>query len=324
MRSQLRLLAFALALGSVTTTASAQVARMEVLPFQSTTLTDPEFLSGRKDGKPVTIAGQLRLPRPGNDRLPTVVLLHGSGGISGFVAEWEQELNSAGFATFVVDSWAGRGVTSTVLDQSLMGRMVQLFDAYRALEVLEKHPRVDPARVAVMGFSRGGQGALYSAVKRFQRAHGPASGREFAAYIALYPTCNTAYRNDEEVTSNPIRILHGAADDYVPIGPCRDYAKRLKAKGVNIEHTEYPDAHHVFDWPALKKPVAMAKAQTTRNCRLEELDAGMVVNAKTRQPFTYADSCVEYGVTIAYNEKAHTDARKTVREFLAATLKPPL
>ena len=320
MRSLTRLLAFALALNTVTT-ASAQVARVEVLPFQSTTLTDQEFLSGRKDGKSVTIAGQLRLPRPGNDRLPTVVLLHGSGGISGFVAEWEQELNGAGFATFVVDSWAGRGITSTVLDQSQIGRLAQLFDAYRALELLEKHPRVDPARVAVMGFSRGGQAAFYSGVRRFQRAQGPASGREFAAYVALYPTCNTTYRSDEEVTSNPIRIFHGAADDYVPIGPCRDYARRLKAKGANIEHTEYPGAHHVFDSPALKKPVTIAKGQTTRNCRMEEIDAGVVVNATTRQPFTYADACVEYGVTIAYNEKAHADARKTVREFLAATLK---
>lgn len=320
MRLQIRLLAFALALGAPMT-GPAQVARMEVLPFQSATLTDQEFLSGRKDGKPVTIAGQLRLPRPGNDRLPTVVLLHGSGGISGFVADWEQQLNTVGFATFVVDSWAGRGITSTVLDQSQIGRLAQLLDAYRALEVLERHPRVDPARVVVIGFSRGGQAALYSGVKRFQRTHGPASGREFAAYIALYPTCNTTYRSDEEVTSNPIRILHGAADDYVPIGPCRDYAKRLKAKGGNIEHTEYPDAHHVFDWPALKKPVTIAKGQTTRNCRLEEVDAGVVVNAKTRQAFTYADPCVEYGVTIAYDEKAHTDATKTVKEFLAASLK---
>ena len=316
----MRKLAFALAVGAVTT-ASAQVARIEVLPIQSTTLTDQEFLSGRKDGKPVTIAGQLRLPRPGNDRLPTVVLLHGSGGISGFVAEWEHELNGAGFATFVVDSWAGRGITSTVLDQSQAGRLVQLFDAYRALEVLEKHPRVDPARIAVMGFSRGGQGALYSSVKRFQRAHGPASGREFAAYVALYPTCNTAFRGDEDVTSNPIRILHGVADDYVPIGPCRDYAARLKAKGASIEHTEYPGAHHVFDWPALKKPVTIAKGQTTRNCSLAEVDGGAVVNAKTRQPFTYADPCVEYGVTVAYDEKAHTHARKAVLDFLGATLK---
>ena len=58
----------------------AQIARVEIHPFQSMTLTDQEFLAGRKDGKPVTLAGELRLPRPGNDRLPAVVLLHGSGG----------------------------------------------------------------------------------------------------------------------------------------------------------------------------------------------------------------------------------------------------
>lgn len=320
MRLQIRRLVLVFAL-SAPIAATAQVARMEVLPFQSTTLTDQEFLAGRKDGKPVIIAGQLRLPRPGNERMPTVVLLHGSGGISGYVTDWEQELNAAGFATFVVDSWAGRGIVSTVLDQSQIGRLAQLFDAYRALEVLEKHPRVDAARVVVMGFSRGGQAALYSSVKRFQRTHGTASGREFAAYIAFYPTCITAYRNDEEVTGNPIRIFHGSADDYVPVGPCRDYATRLKLKGSNIQHVEYPDAHHVFDWQALKKPLSLPKGQTTRNCRLEETDVGVVVNAKTRQPFTYADPCVEYGVTVAYNERAAMDSRKAVKEFLATALR---
>lgn len=32
----------------------AQVARMEILQFQSVTLSDKQFLSGEKDGKPVT------------------------------------------------------------------------------------------------------------------------------------------------------------------------------------------------------------------------------------------------------------------------------
>ena len=300
----------------------AQVARMEVIAFQSMTLTDQEFLTGRKDGKPVIIAGELRLPRPGTDRVPVVILIHGSGGISGYVTDWEQDLNEIGVATFVVDSWTGRGIVSVNNDQSQIGRLAQLFDAYRALEVLEKHARVDPARIAVMGFSRGGQAALYSSLKRFQRMHGPASSREFAAYIAFYPTCNTVYRNDEDVSAKPIRIFHGSADDYVPVGPCRSYAERLKAKGSDIRLTEYPAAHHVFDWRALKKPVKLEKAQTTRQCQLEEGEDGRALNAKTKQPFTYSDPCVEYGPTIAYDENASSQSRQAVKDIVTTVFKP--
>jgi dienelactone hydrolase len=306
---------------SVSGLCHAQIARMEIITFPSLTLTDAEFLTGRKDGKPVTIAGELRLPRPGTDRLPAVVLLHGSGGISGYVTDWEQEFNAMGIATFVIDSFTGRGIASVVNDQSLLGRLTQVFDSYRAIEVLEKHPRIDPARIAIMGFSRGGQGVVYSGVKRFQRMHGPASGREYAAYVALYPTCNAVFLDDEDVTSKPIRIFHGTADDYVPIGSCRAYAKRLKAKGADIQHTEYAGAMHVFDWPSLKTPVKMEKGQTTRSCQLEEVAGGRIVNASTKQLFTYADPCVEYGVTIGYDEAAFTDTRKAVRALMA-TLKP--
>jgi dienelactone hydrolase len=320
MRFRLTVLILAFGAG-VTGLCHGQIARMEIITFQSMTLTDPEFLSGRKEGKPVTIAGELRLPRPGTDRLPAVVFLHGSGGISGYVTDWEQEFNSMGIATFVVDSFTGRGIASVINDQSLLGRMTQVFDSYRAFEVLEKHPRVDPARIAVMGFSRGGQGALYSGMKRFQRMHGPASGREYAAYVALYPTCNTVFLDDEDVTSKPIRIFHGAADDYVPIGPCRAYAMRLKSKGADIQHTEYAGALHVFDWPSLKTPTRLEKGQTTRSCQLEEVATGRIVNAGTKQPFTYADPCVEYGVTIGYDDAAFTDTRKALRALMA-TLKP--
>src|SRR5262247_706716 len=68
--------------------AHAQIARVELHPFQSTTLPDQEFLTGQQEGKPIILAGELRLPRPGTDRLPAVVLLHGSSGIGGLVDDW--------------------------------------------------------------------------------------------------------------------------------------------------------------------------------------------------------------------------------------------
>lgn len=324
LTSSLRLFVYtslAMLVAGTPTGGYAQVARMEIHSFQSTTLTDQEFLSGHKEGRPVTLAGELRLPRSGTDRLPVVVLVHPSGGVSGSVIDWEQELNAMGVATFVIDSFTARGIVNTINDQSQLGRLAMIIDAYRALDLLARHPRIDPARIALMGFSRGGQAALYASVKRFQRMHGPA-GHEFAAYILFYPLCNTAFRDDEDVADKPIRLFHGSADDYAPVAPCRAYAERLKAKGKDVQLTEYPGAGHVFDGRALKKPVKLEKGQTTRQCELAEAQDGVIINTKTKQPFTYADPCVEYGWTIAYDEKAATEARRAVKEFVAAILRP--
>ena len=301
----------------------AQIARVEVVPVHSVTMSDQDFLNGRKDAKPVMLAGQLKIPRAGSDRLPAVVLLHGSGGVGGNVVDWENDLNQMGIATFVLDAFTGRGITSTSANQALLGRLAMTYDAYRALEILEKHPRIDSRRIALMGFSRGGQAVLYAAAKRFQRLHGPASGLDFAAYVPFYASCGTQFVDDENMSPKPIRMFHGAADNYVPVAPCRDYVKRLKAKGVDVTLTEYPGAHHAFDSRLLKTPVVAEKSQSTRSCQLAERQNGVIVNVKTGQAFTYADPCVELGPTVAYDEKGHAAAQKAVKEFFAATLLAP-
>jgi len=301
-------------------TGAAQTARVEVHPIKTMTLTDEQFLNGAKDGPEVIIGGEFRLPRLGNERLPAAVLIHGSGGIGGYVNDWIPVLNSLGVATFLVDSFTGRGITSVVNDQARLGRMVQVFDTFRALELIGKHPRIDPARIAAMGFSRGGQGVLYASMKRFQKMHSTGSVA-FAAYIPFYPTCNTAFLDDENVANAPIRIFHGTADDYVPVAPCRSYVERLRKAGKDVELTEYAGAYHVFDGVQFKTPLKLPDAQTTRNCRLEEIADGIVVNSQTKQRFTFSDPCVERGPTVAYDEKAHKASVAAVREILTTNLK---
>lgn len=302
-------------------TAQAQVWKVEFHTFKSWTLTDKEFLSGRKDGKPVTIAGELRIPTPGDDRLPAVVLLHGSGGVSGYMADWAQQLNAIGVATFLIDGFTGRGIASTLNDQGQLGRLALIVDAYRALELLAAHPRIDPKSIAVIGFSRGGQAALYASLKRFQRMHGP-TDIEFAAYVAFYPACNTTYLDDDEVADRPIRLFHGSADNFNPVAPCRAYMERLRKLGNDVQLVEYAGAHHVFDWPLLKTPITLPEAQVTRRCRMRELIDGTIINIRTGQVFDYSDSCVEYAPTLAYNEEAHRKAQRAVAEFLATNLAP--
>jgi len=245
----------------------AQVGRIEIHPLQTITQTDEQFLTGAKDGKPTLIAGELRIPLGAKDRLPAVVLVHGSSGILHNIDAWSQELTKIGIATFIFDGFTGRGISGTQADQEQLGRVTMINDTYRVLELLARHPRIDPSRIGLMGFSRGGQVALYASLKRFRRMHGP-SEIDFAAYLAFYPTCNYTFIDDGEVSDRPIRLYHGAADDYVAIEPCRVYVNRLQKAGKDVQLLEYPDAYHNFDNPGIKAPMRLPQAQTIRNCRI--------------------------------------------------------
>jgi dienelactone hydrolase len=290
--------------------------RTEVYPVQTVTLSTADFLLGKKDGKPVMIAGELRIPKPGTDRLPAVVLVHGSGGVGFNSGMWAGELNKAGFATFVTDSFTGRGITNTITDQSQLSTYTMMNDAFAALAVLAKHPRIDPDKIAVMGFSKGAVPSLYASMNRFQNAYA-SEGATFAAYIGFYTPCNTALIDDEKVSAKPIRLYHGVADDWVPVGPCRDYVARLKKAGANIDLVEYPGAYHAFDNQAIPGTLQLPQAQTARKCRFEEKQQGVIINSDTRQLATSNDPCIERGVTIAYNAEATDAARKDVVEFLS-------
>ena len=131
---------------------SRQIAvRTELHTIATLTLLDRQFLKGDADGKPVTIAGQLRIAQ-GSGRLPLVVLQHGSGGYAGNVDVWSRHLNALGIATFALDGFTGRGLAEVNTNQALLARLNFILDLYRALEVVGSHPRIDPRRIALMGF----------------------------------------------------------------------------------------------------------------------------------------------------------------------------
>lgn len=288
--------------------------RIEAIPIQTLTISDRQFLNGDASGSATTIAGVLRVAQ-GSGRLPLVILVHGSGGFEVNADVWDRQFRSLGISTFALDSFSGRGIASTVTDQSQLGRLNMILDLYRSLAVLATHPWIDPNRIAVMGFSRGGQAVLYATLKRFHRMWNT-SGIDPAAYIALYPQCNTTYISDADVTDHPIRIFHGISDDYVEIAPCRAYFERLKQAGKDVQMTEYPDTWHAFDYPSLpSKPVVVENGQTT-HCVLMEETTGTIINTATNKPFTYADDCLGRNPHVAYSAKATTATEEAVRILL--------
>jgi len=296
-------------------------ARVELYPIPSLTISDRQFLNGDADGKPVTVAGELRIAQ-GTGRLPVVVLMHGSSGVGASIEPWVHHFNAMGISTFVIDGFSGRGLTVVGPNQALLGRLNLILDIYRSLDILAKHPRVDPERIVLMGFSRGGQAALYASLDRFNRLWNK-SGVQFAGYIPFYPDCSTHYLTDTEVAVRPIRIFHGTPDDYNPVTSCKAYVARLKDAHRDVVLTEYPDSQHAFDSGLLgvSSVVVSANAQTARHCHLTEGEGGVLMNADTQAPFTYKDACIELNPHVGGNPATAEQARKAVTEFLQALFK---
>jgi len=295
-------------------------ARTEIHSIPSLTISDEQFLKGDSGGKSVIVSGLLRIAQ-GSGRLPVVVMIHGSGGRTPNMEFWERELNEMGISTFTLDGFTGRGLVTVNTDQALLGRLNMILDAYRALDILGKHPRVDPSRIALIGFSRGGQAALFASLKRFHRLWNK-SGIEFAAYIPFYPDCMTTYQSDTEVADRPIRIFHGTPDDYNPVAPCKAYVERLRSAGRDVQLTEYPNAPHAFDNPlGSLPPIVLKNAQTVRSCRIREEATGQLVNMATKQAFTYQDSCVERDPHVGYDPAATQAARQSIVGLLKTVFK---
>jgi dienelactone hydrolase len=316
----------------------------------------------------MTIWGTLNFPTGAPDKnVPVVVLLHGMGGISEAEEHWLNVFNSMGLATFMVDSnWARRkckkdnnfkkAIPFCAAINRGMGRVI---DGYGALELLSKHPRIDPKRIGCLGISLGARGCLYLNVKRFQKMWGT-PGLDFAASVPMYPPCNATFKEDDEITDTPIRIHVGELDTYFPVDSCINYIARLKAKGKDVDIKVYPDTHHSFETKTGGKKIMKERGHNDGRCYYEENPslpvkemnqndvailsqvgfnewyAGATEKEKKKAlkyfnmrhkfgwrlpQIQYDKSCVSKSTTMAYNKASSEEAEKLVREFFTATLK---
>lgn len=222
------------------------------------------------DTKQVVVYGDLLMPKNTTGKVPALVLSHGSSGVSPYAYEvWAQQMNAAGVAIFIVDSFKPRGISESAQDQSVLSPAANIADAMNGLKLLATHPQIDASRIYNIGFSRGGGTAFYTAWPMYQRPV-DTNGAKFAGHIPVYPSaCNVRYRADIVKATAPIFMAGAdrALEDWQDSAVCERFAKELADAGQPITYKEYPGTYH--GWDGRSKFFYFNNAATAKPCDME-------------------------------------------------------
>lgn len=200
----------------------------------------------RHRGKEIILPAEAYFPDQTSQNLPAMVIWHDSGGLQNeHEYAYARELVKIGVVAVIPDSFTPRGIKNTIIDQSQVNTPELSIDAFRLLRKLQQHPRIDPSRIGIMGFSKGATLAVGVSLNYYGK-HFTNPKERYALHVALYPNCSTQYL-DTKMIGGPLYMILGEADTYTPMGPCIEFGGKLRAAGGRVEIFTLPKAKHSWD-----------------------------------------------------------------------------
>jgi hypothetical protein len=113
------------------------------------------------------------------------------------------------------------------------------------LQWLSDQPGIDPHRLAVVGWSYGGQTVLASADRSVDVV--AASSVKPAAMVAFYPGCNAFEKQWSYALVAPLLVMSGELDNWTPAANCKNLTDRLTTSHQPVHYVQYPGSYHAFD-----------------------------------------------------------------------------
>jgi carboxymethylenebutenolidase len=196
-----------------------------ILPSERT------FQSG---GKPIRLAAYL--PETQSAPLPAVIALYGAGGNVSGMERYASMLAAQGFAVYILHYFDRTGTESADKPAILLNFPLWMKTLWDAISFVETQTQVDGQRIALLGFSLGAylslaNSAIDPRVKAVVEFFG---GMPKEMNLFMRRLC-------------PVLILHGEADQTVPVEEAYQLQKLLEKKGIPYEIKVYPGVGHGFE-----------------------------------------------------------------------------
>jgi len=197
-----------------------------------------------------SLSGPSFPPRAGGAAEALVILLHGWGAdgndLIGLAPHWAGSLPHAEFLSphgpFPCDMGFGRqwfSLADRSPERVLAGvrAVVPVLDDFITAALARRG--LDERRLALVGFSQGTMMALHVALRRARAVAGVLG---YSGRLVGGPALA-----DELTTKPPVLLIHGTADEVLPIAAMREAKSVLAALGVPVEALERPGLGHGID-----------------------------------------------------------------------------
>lgn len=202
-----------------------------------------------------TLKGFLAYDDAATGKQPGVVVFHEWWGLNDYAKQRAEKLAALGYVAFCADMYGDGKTTEHPTEAGkFAGAVRQNLDTWlgrgqAAVKILKDHPKVDPSRIAAIGYCFGGSTALQLAL----------AGEDLAAVAAFHAGLPPIDAEKAKKVKGQILLAQGGADSMIPEAANKKFAETLSAAGGKIQLEMYPGATHSYTVPGIEKKMPMLK-----------------------------------------------------------------
>ncbi len=180
---------------------------------------------------------------------PGVLVVHEWWGHNEHARNQARRLAEAGYVAFALDMY-GKGKLAThpkdaeaFMNEATKDPAIMNARFNAALEQLKRDPRVDPEKIAAIGYCFGGAVVLGMA----------RSGADLGAVVAFHGLLATKTPAQKGKVKARVLVLVGAADPMIPPEQVDAFKSEMTAAGAKFQVVSFPGVKHSFTNPQADK-----------------------------------------------------------------------